>query len=332
MIADSLRKQLSFWIDSIDPEMGALRTHDTSIKAGSGSLQVGRGGDQQIVAMVPADGIKGSWPVHGGISLAIQRLRSQNGQSENQLVLSCRRGHLEGAFLDLLAVLAGSFVESPTTATTTMAQQYMRWRELFSAEERPRLKGATVLGLTGELLVLRQLVGVVGPQALDWWFGPDLRRHDFVHPARHGLEVKATTALGVDRLRIHGIEQLEVGSRGTLHLAAIRLEPEGSGTSIRSLYEDLLDLGVDALRLRETLAVLGSTPEAGSEAFDIVEQRLFVVDDTFPRIIRSTMIDGTLPVGVSDLTYSIHVGHVPPLAITADVGSAWLSAVGEVPS
>ncbi len=94
-------------------------------------------------------------------------------------------------------------------------------------------------GLLGELLVLKQLIAVKGPQMVKSWLGPLSEPHDF-RVGKNELEVKTTTKA----TRIHtinGLTQL-VPSKGLkLYIISIQICPAGksSGFSLYGIVEEI---------------------------------------------------------------------------------------------
>jgi hypothetical protein len=217
------------------------------------------------------------------------------------------------------------FLDSPESAAQTVVQQYARWRELFGDTPGKGLSKGQEAGLIGEMVVLIQLIEILGSSALDLWQGPKGARHDFLKNP-DSLEVKATMSNQLERVTVHGVEQLLEQPSGTLYLAAFRLEFGAGATTISTLYAELLNRGVDALLLRELLLQVGADPDSVEDwhKWRIAEQRLYRVDNSFPRIIAPVFIGGTIPDGVTDIQYSVTLIGQPVLA-AEDVGSAWLS-------
>lgn len=301
---------------------------DTEIPAGRSTLQLGRSSAGELVALIEAEPETVAIPSRAGLSLTVQQLRARPDASPTMfLVLTCHRDHLEATFLDLVGTMAQQFIERPNSAAESMVRQYLRWRELFADLPRPRLSRAQVAGVLAELLALRDLVGSVD-DPIDAWQGPMGARHDFLS-GRAGLEIKAVTGTTIEHVTIHGVEQLVAPSNGSLHLAVYRLEPSAGKLSIDSVFRDLGDSGLDPLELREKLQMVGVEPgsEPAAMEWQLAEQRLFVVDDGFPRITPDSFIGGGVPPGVTGLNYSISLVGLEPLA-TDQVGTVWCGYLG----
>ncbi|MGH9197657.1 MAG: PD-(D/E)XK motif protein, partial [Acidimicrobiia bacterium] len=120
--------------------------------------------------------------------------------------------------------------------------------------ERSRVLGDTLVGLVGELLVLRALVTMApsrATQAIDGWSGHIRSSRDFqLHNV--GVEVK-TTRGATSRHQVSGVRQVEVG-RGVdgtdesyLYLASIGIEPVpdsevgDNSWTLPSLVDNIID-------------------------------------------------------------------------------------------
>ncbi|MDP9273871.1 MAG: PD-(D/E)XK motif protein [Chloroflexota bacterium] len=56
--------------------------------------------------------------------------------------------------------------------------------------------------------------------------------------------------------------------------------------------------------------------EYRSPRFEVRERRVYVVDDTFPRIVPSSFRQGSMPAGVMRLRYYIDLTNEPPAPIS----------------
>ncbi len=303
---------------------------DTEIAAGDGTLQLGRSGPGELVALVPASPETVGMSARAGLSLTVQQLRPAPGDAPRSfLVLTCHRPHLEDTFLDLVALTAELFVEQPGNAADTMQRQFVRWRELFAEAPRDRLTTGQAAGVLAELIALGQICHVEGPAAIDTWQGPLGARHDF-YSSPDSLEVKAVVGAAIERVTIHGVEQLLAPPDGSLHLAVYRLEPDTGDRSIAGEFAALVDAGIDPLELREKLQAVGV--EVGSSVatreWRLAEERLYVVTDDFPRVVPSSFEGGAAPDGVSDLRYATSLSGVPPIA-DRHVARSWRSGPEE---
>ncbi|MGW7435858.1 PD-(D/E)XK motif protein [Streptomyces sp. NPDC054849] len=231
--------------------------------------------------------------------------------------LVCRRRDLAGVFTGLVADVCARVAAEPQGAPFRIAQTLNFWRLLLGGQPGhwtvPRLAG-----LFAELTVLERLL-VVRPTAVAAWQGPTGCAQDF-RSTHHAIEVKATTSSGGRIVRIHGVDQLEVPTTGTLHLAWFRVViSSGSvGRSIRDLIDSCRDkaAAVDVLDAR--LVALGITAEVDAAVtdtrFESTDERWYEVDEAFPRIVPEGFIKGAAPTGVSGVEYLVDLDNVPARA------------------
>lgn len=205
------------------------------------------------------------------------------------------------------------------TATSNALHAY---RELLN--RRRGLTPERQQGLIGELLVLREVRAVAGPDvALRSWLGPDAEQHDFGFPT-FDAEVKTTTSEGRSHV-IGSVTQLQPSVGRPLWLVSVQLTragASGGGIALADLVGELRtafgagnDRLLDHLRslgwrdidadLYRTRYILRSTPAA------------HVVDDDFPALTRARL-DAIVPRPelVGDVSYRVDVttleAGVPP--------------------
>jgi len=192
-----------------------------------------------------------------------------------------------------------------------------------------RMSETEEVGLIGELLVLRRLLGHLGAtkSTLDSWTGPSGEEHDFA-VRNCDLEVKTTTS--ERRVHwIHGLTQLLPTEARPLWLVSIQLTAGGQAgmtlaDHVRSVRSELNDKGAiesfnDRLRIRgwdddqehfyAQRFVLRSTPQA----FEILEG--------FPSITPSLFdAAGRVHDRISQVSYrvdltSMQEGHKAPIPL-----------------
>lgn len=208
-----------------------------------------------------------------------------------------------------------SLVEAEPSAYLTAAYTVVdRWRRLLE-RRRSGMGRDALLGLFAELTVLQTTVELDPSRRIDHWHGPTGARHDFRRPGT-AVEVKATGAREGLRVGIHGVEQLEPEPGDRLLLAAFSVEEHDTGTTVDALLDDIVDRGADATGVRTLAEATGWSPGAHDERLRIREQRWYDVDGTFPRIVPDSFVGGTVPAGVTQLTYSVDLTGPAPVPLT----------------
>jgi hypothetical protein len=246
--------------------------------------------------------------------------------------LVCLKPHLNGLFDLIIFEVLSVYEQSQGQPDRVCLDILNQWRELLSRESAPLPERTAVLGLFGELVILRRLAQL-NPFALSMWTGPDGGRFDF-YAGGQALEVKTTLRRQVRTLTIHGHDQLDAPHGGRLHIALLLIEetPAG-GENLQSLIDSISKAGVSRLEIYRKLARLGFTPEIISQLddqhFKLIEQCVYRVDDAFPRITLSSFIGASLPRGVISINYTIDLSTPPPYPLSEADTEAVFAALAE---
>jgi len=187
---------------------------------------------------------------------------------------------------------------------------------------------SSALGLFGELWFLDRWTSF--PDGVTAWVGPTGARHDFVSPSI-SVECKATRVRsdGPSAHRISHLDQLDDPESGALYLFSLQaVADENAGNSLPKLVErvrsrcaarpDLLAL------LDQRLGEANWTPAAGEhhrQTYRVVAEELYEVSTGFPRIVRSTFVDG-IPEGVDGISYSLNLAACAPWKRAQSPGEA----------
>ncbi|MEU4253370.1 PD-(D/E)XK motif protein [Amycolatopsis sp. NPDC026612] len=177
------------------------------------------------------------------------------------------------------------------------------------------------IGLFGELLVLRALIGPLGAAAaVDAWCGPDAEEHDFALDD-FDLEVKTTHS----ERRAHWISswtQLTERPERPLWLASLQLTRSGP-TAGRTLSESIEDArtavgpGAPLDTLEQKLGCAGwrsaMAPVMRTRWLLRTRPTIYRIDTGFPRLTRSAVDPGVADVRlITDLRYRIDLTDLPP--------------------
>lgn len=190
------------------------------------------------------------------------------------------------------------------------------WRSLLAGAGR-LLTPEALAGLFAELTVLARLTEIDPGMAVSW-HGPSRSAQDF-HHLDNGIEVKATTRPEGQRVRIHGVDQLEPPAGGELSLVWFRLRRDGSdGVSVPRLIDLVLDTVDDPGPVRRGLAELGYS-EADRIHYDdvrfvVAETACYLIGPGFPRITTAGLTGDALGAGLTDVDYTLDLGSGPARA------------------
>jgi len=138
------------------------------------------------------------------------------GERRRYVDVICLKSHLNGIFdmmlLDVLTVLPGDF-EHPDRVCRRVLNQ---WREFLTREISQVPEKSKLIGIWGELWMLRQLTQRA-PNAINVWTGPHGGRFDY-YAGTTALEVKSSLQRKGTTVTIHGHEQLDLPNGGSLFL------------------------------------------------------------------------------------------------------------------
>lgn len=293
---------------------GSFHSRKSGISSAEGEVLCAVDAGGRPTLLVPVGAAKSGPLDWHSKSLALQILElTVDGSHQPFMILRCIDPLLNHQFGLLADDVLHSIERGPETAPNAVMATLERWRNLFEAESGALLGPAQLAGMMAELSVLEELVRTHGPQALSAWQGPNGNRHDFVF-AECAVEVKATTNHNNMVVTIHGGRQLSAPDQGGLYLRVLQLERTPHGTSVPDKVEKLIDLGVSRLEL---LTLLGRAKysDADSSAYDGVKfsklsERSYLIDPKFPRITAETLIPNGTIERLSNISYSVDLGHV----------------------
>lgn len=255
-----------------------------------------------------------------GSSLKIGELAMmERGANTRYVEVVCKEPALEQVFADVIQEILDRITTGVNTATAcaTTAEEFSR---LFLRDSSLKIDKARIMGLVGELLCLNALLAV-NPASWRTWVGGDGNRNDF-RCSDHGVEVK-TTAGGAMSASIASLQQLEVAPKGSLLFLLYRLDPTQNGSiTIQTLVLQALDRCSNRLELRKRLAEIGCIDSSAAEwndtSFEHVCTYGWFVNDCFPRVVAGVFAGGSVPLGVSRMTYEIDLSHVSNSALSGD--------------
>ena len=232
----------------------------------------------------------------------------------------CARSHHE----ELLTLVANKILHAIHIEGRDPAVSVERIIDDMRAALRPLapdLGTTEQIGLFGELWVLSNvLFPTLGPRVCHLWSGPESERHDFVGQGVH-IEVKTTTR-SEPKHEISRIDQLKPPRNKRLLFVSVMLEKSlgGDETLADRVDEIRGKLGSDGHALDvfdSRLAQLGwhegLRQNGALLRFTFRDVHVFEVTGTFPRLPD----DYIPPLGVVGIKYSINVGSLPSLEVSA---------------
>lgn len=212
---------------------------------------------------------------------------------------------LDDLYTALCVEIVARIAATPTRAVAALHRALADWRALLAGARRV-LTPSALAGLFGELHVLRTMTAL-DPGAVAFWTGPTGSAQDF-HRTPDALEVKTTTLPEGRTIRVHGVDQLDVAPPGRLSLTWMRLRTD-RGVSVPDLVDDLLESVDDRSALLDALTAVGYRPVDreiySHRLFEIVEQRSYVVEPGFPRIVAAGLTGDAVAAGIGAIQYEV---------------------------
>jgi hypothetical protein len=311
------------------PHGDAITVSETPVIVGGGPVLFGidTAGHRHLLVPVSGDVIEDH--ESQGVRVGVRTLAgSQRTTTYADMV--CLRPALISEFghivSDILAAL--SHGAAPAAVCRNSLE---KWRDLLRGNDVRGLDDNTAVGLFGELFVLRRLARLASSK-LGFWTGPAGGRFDFMG-RDVAIEVKTSTRRYGRLLQISGETQLDAPAGVALHLLFLRLEkiPAG-GETLGDILADLVSAGLSAIEIDRRLELLGLEPsgvKADGRRFRVLENRLYEVNDAFPKIVPASFAGGVLPPGAFHLRYVIDLSAEPPLPVPeADADSIFTKLVG----
>ena len=244
-----------------------------------------------------------------GVALGERQLEI-GGQVRSFLELSCKDDRLNLVFERLVDDVLVRLHEAGQDPVRVAIGALDEWRELLRTA-RAGLDREHLLGLVGELEILRMLAESAPELALAAWAGPSGAMHDFVSEQR-ALEVKATSSVDGNTVRISNLDQLDPAPVDDLLLAVVHVRESVSGPTLDLRLDELVDMGMPRDELFERVAEAGYVYESGAALpkFETRSVRLWHVSDEFPGLRRSRVNEQTLR-GVSRVSYELSLDSLP---------------------
>jgi hypothetical protein len=252
-------------------------------------------------------------------------------EGSSYLTVVCLRPELHRVFTQFCRELAES-VEDAKSPAREAGEAFDRGRALFSdAVDRGLLGEEALLGLLGELLTVRDLLLCGAPGTLEFWTGPSGEIHD-LRTATHAIEVKSTLLREGRIVAIASVDQLQEPLGADLILHHTRFERDPGGSDLRKVVADVLTAGADhaavSRRLLEVGVDIDDLPLYSGRKYRVVETRAYdVTGAAFPRLLRSSYIDGNIPPGTLRISYAIDLTNEPPTPLDAHALEAALDAM-----
>jgi len=195
----------------------------------------------------------------------------------------------------------------------------LRWQRFWEEDDVEAAPLPWLLGLLGELIVLRTLLDAGGTRAVGAWTGPEAADHDFQAGITAALEVKTTRML--PPVIECGLAQLDPGPVGILLLAVVHARRQDDGTTLPRLVAEIEGrLASDEEMLDDFLAKLARAgyrrhleSAYAAHTFVLSAPVFYFVDDAFPRVTHASFRE-PLDARVQRISYKVELTGLSPLA------------------
>lgn len=265
-----------------------------------------------IIELAPEDVAPGLvLPRSNGFSVEPELIGGvQAGRARFALMLADRSYEAVFAVLCEDVAEAAAKAVSPRRALQDWTGRLHVWQAFMALHGPGGLSESAVLGLMGELIILRdELIPAAGAgPALDLWAGPRGEPNDFALPGGF-LEVKTTSRQAPEVIEITSISQLD-DSRGPILLGHLRLRPDAHGSTlpqlVREIRTTILERAAERIGDYHDLLMAAGYVEAQADLYRSAYTRdhveYFKVEGDFPRIMRSELRSG-----IRNCSYSIEL-------------------------
>jgi hypothetical protein len=300
-------------------DLNEIIARETGTHTGFGlvSYALGENGEPRLLIPCSIDDFALAIPNSDVLKIRRHHLASSK-RSGDFIDIVCRDPNLSQVFGELTdAVLTK--LEAGERPAKAVSKTIVEFRNLLDDARTSRVPEEKVIGLIGELYVLREL-SRNAQTAVAFWTGPYDLRHDFRH--RNGaIEVKTSGRSNASRVTIHGIDQLSAPSGGDLLLVHLRIErSEGADLTVRRLVQEILEMGGDRTKLLEGLQAVDcgdyDTEAWGASSYAFCGISLYEVTDSFPRLTEAELKAGSTPPGISDITYRTDLSQADPFLVS----------------
>lgn len=245
-----------------------------------------------------------------GVTLGFRTLSTNSGDV-TYADLHCRISSLAVVFERLAEDILERLVADDSAPVSTCRTVLDDWRALLKTAGQSVTR-ETVLGLIGELEVLRLLAAHNPIGALDAWRGPSKSVHDFVRGGTE-LEVKTTASVDGNFITISNIDQLDPTITTSLYLVIVHAREDSAAPGLDERIDEVISLGTPHDALLTKVATAGYVYGSGAlidDRFQVRSVRAWAVDNSFPGLRRAELGETRLK-GISKIRYELALDSAP---------------------
>lgn len=246
---------------------------------------------------------------YSGLEFKINKMRNLS-EDKTFLTISKNKGFNEEIYLALISSLNDS-LKKQTDSFVFFQEMKIILRNFknFFEKSKSELTQNNEIGLFGELLFLDQLIIEKDEDAINYWMGPNLSRHDF-ELVDIGYEIKSTLQQKNVSISISSENQLEKDNLSELYLVLYTLEKNSNGVTLLELTQKLLNKFSSVKNktlFKANLLRLGFDMDnnINDQMYKYLKVNMIKIEDDFPKIIKSN-----IDKNIFDVKYKINIDHL----------------------
>lgn len=270
-------------------------------------------------------------PGCGRLVVKREQLLREGSQLDDYIRIECLESGLEIPFALLVSQVV-SHLASGATPSKACMDAVIEFRRLLSKNGGLLPSEDEILGLVGELLLLKRLVSA-SPHLWQGWNGPLGSARDYSW-GTVDIEAKASRMAGESRLTVNGLEQLEPeeGRDLLIHHSVLTNNPVGT-IDVPGLVDEIRVQISDLEGFDTRLVSAGFLSEQRDlwleHRFTLHGSHIYRVSEDFPRIRKSDFPDGSLPAGVAKLRYDIMLSSCSDFRLSTSEEESLLTVVAK---
>lgn len=248
-----------------------------------------------------------------GLNVGISKFKIGSNEEANYVDLTCENPQQNSTFSAVSSDIIQSIRRTDRDIQTAVESALQRWKDFWSARTGG-LGLEETLGIFGELWLILRWFPKVSNVSLGMWQRTEKSIHDF-QCADFSIEVKTARSRGSAEPThyISSIDQLDAPLQGKLYLFSLQVTEDAlSSNTLHHLVSLIMDkIGDDYIAFssfKDKILSRGYTFEDNgfpTKGFKILSERLYLIEEGFPKITRNSFVPKGIPDGIGDLHYSL---------------------------
>ena len=252
-------------------------------------------------------------PIFNGLNITIETQKV--GMSKGDFLILCQTiPQTENIFESIIADICDKVlvISNPQNLSDILCKILSEWKIFFDKNEDKILSEAFQKGLFGELTFIKNHLLTLYPaqQVFNFWTGPDAANHDFQLPNNIAIEIKTTSSKQHKKFVVNSEKQLDDTGLNSLFICLFSINlsintPNTLPFLIREIKQMIENDTMALMTFELKLAKCGYNALHYQKyflGFTQVDIDIFQVQGDFPRLIQ-----GMLPQGIGDISYSVAV-------------------------